>query len=342
MVKAYVADWKKNEVSQLQDFVKSAEVVGLVDVSGIGAKQMLDMRASLRDLGVKLRMSRNRLLKRAIESSSKDKKGVEQVVEALEPKQLALFSSTANPFKVFQMLLESQTQAPAKGGEIASYDIVIEKGPTPFPAGPIVGDFQNAGFPAAIEKGKIVIRKKHTATAKGDVITEEVASALAKLEIYPITVGMQLLGAFDGETFYLSDVLNIDMEAFRGNVQNATAQAFNLAFNTKYFTGSVMPSLLSKAQSDALAVAMSTSYPTDSTIKSLLAKAHSAMLGVASKSGDGADDELKEMLGNAATAAAAAPAPVEESKSSDDEEDEEEEEEVSEEDTAAGLGALFG
>ena len=83
MVKAYVADWKKDEVSQLQDFVKSADVVGLVDVSGIGAKQMLDMRASLRDLGVKLRMSRNRLLKRALETSSKDKKGVEQVIEEI-------------------------------------------------------------------------------------------------------------------------------------------------------------------------------------------------------------------------------------------------------------------
>ena len=34
MVKAYVADWKKDEVSKLQDFVKSADVVGLVDVSG--------------------------------------------------------------------------------------------------------------------------------------------------------------------------------------------------------------------------------------------------------------------------------------------------------------------
>ena len=55
MVKAYVADWKKDEVSKLQDFVKSADVVGLVDVSGIGAKQMLDMRASLRGMGVKLR-----------------------------------------------------------------------------------------------------------------------------------------------------------------------------------------------------------------------------------------------------------------------------------------------
>tara|TARA_B100000953_G_scaffold264020_1_gene230987 strand:+ start:453 stop:1478 length:1026 start_codon:yes stop_codon:yes gene_type:complete len=338
--KAYVADWKKEEVSKLRDFVKSSEVIGVVDVSGIGAKQMLDMRASLREVGVKLRMSRNRLLKRALEESASDKKGVEQVVEALEPKQLALLSSIENPFKVFQMLVESQTQAPAKGGEIAPYDIVIEKGPTAFPAGPIVGDFQKAGFPAAIEKGKITIRKKHTAVAKGDIINENIAGALAKLEIYPITVGMQLLGAFDGKTFYLSDVLNIDMDAFRGNVQSATAQAFNLAFNTRYFTGSVMPSLLSKAQNEALAVAMATSYPSDSTIKALLAKAHSAMLGVASKSGDGADDELKEMLGNAATVAAAEPAPVEESKSSD--EDEEEEEEVSEEDTAAGLGALFG
>ena len=27
MVKAYVADWKKDEVSQLQDFVKSADAV---------------------------------------------------------------------------------------------------------------------------------------------------------------------------------------------------------------------------------------------------------------------------------------------------------------------------
>ena len=240
------------------------------------------------------------------------------------------------------MLLESQTMAPAKGGEIASYDIVIEKGPTAFPAGPIVGDFQNAGFPAAIEKGKIVIRKKHTAVAEGEVISAEVAAALDKLEIYPITVGMQLLGAFDGETFYLSDVLDIDMEEFRSTIQSAAAQSFNLAFNTCYFTGSVMKPLLSKAHSDALAVAVSTAYPSESTIKALLSKAHGAMLGVAGYAGDGADDELKEMLGNAASAAAVVPAPVEEASSSKEDEEDEEEEEASEEDTAAGLGALFG
>ena len=339
--KAFVADWKRKEVSEIQDFVQSSDVVGLVDVTGIGAKQMLTMRSSLRDVGVRLRMSRNRLLKLALAGASKNKKGVEQIVDVFAPRQIALLSSTASPFKVFQMLMESQTQAPAKGGETASYDIIIEKGPTPFPAGPVVGDFQNAGFPAAIEKGKVVIRKKHTAVAEGDVISAEVAAALTKLEIYPITVGMQLLGAFDGETFYLSDVLNIDMSEFRGQVQSATAQAFNLAFNTRYFTGSVMQPLLSKAHNDALAVAIKTAYPSESTIKALLSNAHGAMLGVAGHAGEGADDDLKEMLGNAAAAAVAAPALVKEESSSDDE-DEEEEEEVSEEDAVSGLGALFG
>ena len=338
---AFVADWKRKEVSAIQEFVQSSDVVGLVDITGIGAKQMLTMRSSLRDLGVRLRMSRNRLLKLALAAASKNKKGVEQIVDVFAPRQIALLSSTASPFKVFQMLMESQTQAPAKGGETASYNIIIEKGPTEFPAGPIVGEFQNAGFPAAIEKGKIVIRKKHTAVAEGDVISAEVAAALTKLEIYPITVGMQLLGAFDGKTFYLSDVLNIDMGEFRGQVQSATAQAFNLAFNTRYFTGSVMQPLLSKAHNDALAVAITTAYPSESTIKALLSKAHGTMLGVAGHAGDGADEELKEMLGNAASAAVAAPATVEKDSSSDDE-DEEEAEEVSEADAVSGLGSLFG
>tara|TARA_B100000686_G_scaffold318459_1_gene368267 strand:- start:30 stop:1061 length:1032 start_codon:yes stop_codon:yes gene_type:complete len=339
---AFVADWKHKEVSDVQDFIQNAQVVGLVDVSGIGAKQMLTMRASLRERGVSLRMSRNRLMKLALKSASKKKKGVDQIVDIFSPNQIALISSAENPFKIFQMLMESQTKAPAKGGEIAPTSIVIEKGPTAFPAGPIVGDFQNAGFPAAIEKGKIVIRKKHTAVEEGEVITAEVAAALTKLEIYPITVGMQLLGAFDGETFYLSDVLDIDLSEFRGKVQSATAQAFNLAFNTRYFTGATMQPLLSKAHNEALSVAVSTAYPTGSTIKALLAKAHGAMLGVAGHAGDGADDELKEMLGNAAAATAVAPSePVEEASSSE-EEDDDEEEEVSEEDAVSGLGALFG
>ena len=101
---AFVAAWKRSEVSDVQDFVQSADVVGLVDVTGIGAKQMLAMRSSLRDLGVKLRMSRNRLLKLALSSASKNKKGVEQVIDAFAPNQLAILSSTESPFKIFMRI----------------------------------------------------------------------------------------------------------------------------------------------------------------------------------------------------------------------------------------------
>ncbi len=41
---AFVADWKRKEVSDIQNFIEGSDVVGLVDVSGIGAKQMLAMR----------------------------------------------------------------------------------------------------------------------------------------------------------------------------------------------------------------------------------------------------------------------------------------------------------
>ena len=97
---AFVADWKRSEVSEIQEFVQSADVVGVVDVTGIGAKQMLTMRASLRELGVKLRMSSNRLLKLALADAAKNKKGGDQVVDAFGPNQLALLSSNESPFKI--------------------------------------------------------------------------------------------------------------------------------------------------------------------------------------------------------------------------------------------------
>ena len=91
---------------------------------------------------------------------------VEQApVPTLSPGSCSARTSPSGGRWIACTLSEAQTQAPAKGGETASADIVIEKGPTPFPAGPIVGEFQQAGFPAAIEKGQIVIRKRHVAVA---------------------------------------------------------------------------------------------------------------------------------------------------------------------------------
>ena len=328
-MQAVATQWKHDEIAQLEEYL-AAPVVALVDVSGIPARQMMEMRKSLRGRGVRVRMSRNRLLRRAIEAVAAKRPGLEKLADAFRKEQLALLSGDGSPFTISSLLKAAETMAPARGGEVASADIVVEKGATPFPAGPIVGEFQQAGFPAAIEKGQIVIRKRHVAVAEGDTISAQVAAALTKLEIYPVTVGMELLGAYDGQDFYPPEVLDIDYDEFHGRLQSAVAGAFNLAMHARWPSSATTVPLIAKARAEALAVAKAAAWPSKETIAVLLAEAHQQMLGVASRAGDSADEELKVMQGATAAAPAAQAEKVEA-----EEEPEAEQDEVSEEDAVS-------
>ena len=45
-----VAGWKPDRVGELKDIVGKEGIVGVVDISGVPAKNMLDMRSSLRGM----------------------------------------------------------------------------------------------------------------------------------------------------------------------------------------------------------------------------------------------------------------------------------------------------
>ena len=124
-MQAVATQWKHDEIAQLEEYL-AAPVVALVDVSGIPARQMMEMRKSLRERGVRVRMSRNRLLRRAIDSVAAKRPGLEKLADAFRKEQLSLLTGEGSPFTIFRLLKEAQTQAPAKGGETASADIVIE------------------------------------------------------------------------------------------------------------------------------------------------------------------------------------------------------------------------
>ena len=65
---------------------------------------------------------------------------------------------------------------------------------TSFKPGPIVGELQHAGFPAAIEKGKVVLKKDVTIVKAGQTISREVAGLLTRLDILPLEVGLESAG----------------------------------------------------------------------------------------------------------------------------------------------------
>jgi large subunit ribosomal protein L10 len=291
---AHVAQWKYKEVEELTSLLKQHPVIGIANVGSIPAPQMQQMRQNLRE-HLMIRSSKNTLIHRSIDAAKKDVDGLSDLKEIIQG-QTAIIATDINPFKLQARMNKTRTKAPAKGGETAPEDIKVEAGDTPFKPGPIVGDLQKAGIPAAIQGGKVVIKKDKTIVKKGEVISRDVAQMLTRLEIFPLEIGISLQGVFEDGFVFKPDVLDIDLDAYQDQFMQAAGRAFTLAVETAWVTTQTVTPLISKAHRDALSLAIDQGIITKDTASDILAKAHRSMIAVASKiKEEGLDDELKEM-----------------------------------------------
>ena len=335
---AHVAEWKKEEVSELKDLIGSYEVIGIVDLLNIPAKQLQEMRKSLSGKAV-MRMSKKNLIDLAFEDCNADKTNIVDLSEHMNG-QIAVIATDMNPFKLYKMLEDSKTSAPAKPGQVANEDIVVPEGDTGFQPGPFLGELQQVGIPAKIDKGKIVVQKDTVVVAEGEEVSKQVAATLSRLDINPMEVGIDLKAVYEEGSIYTSDVLAIDEEKTLADIQGAFLKAFNLSVNAAIPTEKTISTIISLAYNRAFNVAVEGAVMTSKTSETIIGLANAKMLALASEVADveGAiDDELADKLSNVAVAAA----PVVE-EAEEEVEEEEEEEEDGEEVAAAGLGALFG
>ncbi|HEV2231431.1 MAG TPA: 50S ribosomal protein L10, partial [Thermoplasmata archaeon] len=187
--------------------------------------------------------------------------------------QTAVLTADGNPFSLYSEFARTRSPTPARGGETAPADIVVPSQTTSFKPGPIVGELQHAGFPAAIEKGKVVLKKDTTIVRAGGVISREVAGMLTRLEIFPLEVGLELRALVDGDTLYLPDVLSVDLDARRQELARAHASALALALEIAYASPATIPALLGRAHRRALTLAADAGYLTPETLPIVLARA---------------------------------------------------------------------
>ncbi len=338
---AHVAEWKKEEVKELKTLIDSHEVVGIVNLLDIPARQLQKMRQSLSGKAI-IRMSKKNLMDLAFKDCNDKKENIVDLSNHMEGQPAIVFTDM-NPFRLFKMLEDSKTAAPAKAGSVPDSDIVVPEGDTGFEPGPLLGDLQQVGIPAKIDKGKIVVSKDHVVVKAGEEVSKQVAGMLTRLDIQPMEVGIDLQAAYEEEAVYTSDLLSIDEEKTLADVQTAFTQAFNMSVYAGIPTKETIVAIIQNANTKSVNLAMAGSILTSETTEPLLALANAEMLSLASAVADteGAiDDELREKLSNAPVAAAPVAEEVEDDKN--DEEEEEEEEEATEEEAAAGLGALFG
>ena len=271
------AERKKKVVKKFAKLIDEHEVIAAVNVENLPAKQLMQLREQLRGK-VHLEMTKKRIIKRAFKKSKKE--GIEDLQEHLKGMPALLFTEE-NPFSLFKELKENKSPAPIKAGQEAPKDIVITAGPTSFAPGPIIGELGGLGVKAGIEGGKVAIKKDSVVAKEGDIITDQLAGILSRLEIFPMEIGLNITAVYENGSVLHKSVLDIDIDAIKNKFKTAHSNAFKLSIGANLFLKENMEHHLGKARLDALKLAFSTNILNSETINKMLgdAEMHATALG---------------------------------------------------------------
>ena len=189
-----------------------------------------------------------------------------------------------------------------------------------------------------VENGKIVIKTDSVVAKKGEVISAELAGILTRLGIEPMDIGLGLKVAFENGQFYDAEILNIDIDQYKENIQTAHSNSMNLAVHVSYPNSETLPLLISKAYANSISLAVESLFITKETINLIFSKCQNQAFGLISK----LPSEVipKELNMNVEENVNTSVSSTNENDA--DKKTAEKKEDNVEENVAAGLGDLFG
>ena len=274
---------KKVEMyQQLQELPKKYNVLAIVNLEKVRASQLLPLRKKLGN-DVQIFSIKNKVAKKALQKL--DVKGIEKIIEQLKG-QCVFFFTNMSPFKLNVLLGKNKVMLEARGGDIASMDVVVEPKNTGIAPGPMLTEFKENGIPTKIDQGTIWIMKQTTPVKKGEVISEKLAGLLGKLDIKPVEAKIVLSSALEDGIQYSKDEMIIDVEKFRAELIQSHQQAISLSIEAVYVTPDNIEQLLSKASQSARSLSTESGFMTDDTKDAILQKADSHAKGLAGKAKD--------------------------------------------------------
>ncbi len=277
-IQTHVAEYKKEIVKELVSLINDYPIIGVVNMENLPAPQLQSMRAQLRGKFF-LTMTKRRLIKLAFEKTKDKKKGIVEL-EAYLGGMPALIFTKENPFRLSKTLQKNKSPAPAKAGQTAPRDIMVNKGATSFAPGPIIGELALAGIKSGVEGGKVAIKEDTVVVKAGEKIKLKVAEILTRLGVQPMEVGLDLVAVFENGLIYKRDVLSIDETEYKNRLANASRWAFNLANYASYPTKETIRLLIGKAYNDSKALGLSQNIFDKEIVDLLLGKAERQMLSL--------------------------------------------------------------
>lgn len=271
---------KRLMYDELQHFPKEYNVIALSRMTKVRASQLMMIRKKFRN-DIKIKVIKNKVAIRAFQKV-KDVTGLENLSKQLEG-QCALIFTNINPFKLNLIFAKNKVFLSAKGGDVATKEIVVPAGNTGITPGPVLSEFKAANVPTRIDQGTIWVSKDTLVAKPGDVISTQLASLLSKLNVKPIEAGIAVnFAVAEGLIFQEKDLL-IDLEEYKEELVRSMEQALTLATEAGYMTSETVKPLLVKAQMHAKSLAAETGYLTSETADIVLLGAYAKAQAVANK-----------------------------------------------------------
>lgn len=271
---------KKTQMyQQMMEIPKKYKVVALVKTNKVRASQLLPLRKALKGQ-VEFVCVKDRIAQKALEKSNIP--GIKGIADELVGQCLFIFTNMS-PFKLNVLLAKNKIMMAARGGDIASVDIVVPAKNTGIAPGPMLTEFKEAGIPTKIDQGTIWIAKDSTPVKKGGVINEKLAVLLGKLDIKPVEAGISLYTALEEGLKYAEKDMVIDVEAIRNAFAQYHQEAVSLSIEAAYVTPENINQIIGKAAQHARSLSVESGFMTSETKEQILQKAEGQAKGLASK-----------------------------------------------------------
>jgi len=275
MLAQQVAVWKKEIFGDLIELLEKYSVIAVADLQKVRSSQIQEIRKKLRGKA-ELIVAKNTILQKAAESIASKKGNIDKFASDLTGSKVLIFTQM-NPFELTIFLGKNKVRVPAKGGDIATSEIVVPAGNTGLQPGPVISEFNEAKVQTRIESGSIFVAKDTVVARKGDVISTKTASLISKLGMKPMEAGLALSYAYDNGLVLGPNDLAFDLDQMKNEFASAARLAFGVAIEANIMLPETAPVIISKAYRQAVAVSVEAGFLTKNTTELIIQRAYRSM-----------------------------------------------------------------
>jgi len=280
MITQQVAVWKREIFDDLTELLEKYSVIAVADLQKVRSSQIQEIRKKLRGKA-DLIVAKNTILRKAAEKAASSRENVDRFAQSLTGSKVLIFTQM-NPFELIIFLNKNKVRVPAKGGDIATSDIMVPAGNTGLQPGPVISEFNEAKVQTRIEGGSIFVAKDTVVVRKDEVIPVKIASLLSKLGMKPTEAGLSLSYAYDNGSVLGPNDLVFDLDKMRADISSAARLAFGVAVEANIMLPETAPMIISKAYRQAVAVSVEAEFFTKETANLIIRKAYANMNALSS------------------------------------------------------------